>query len=475
MNTIFEEIENSICHINFNAAYINMGINLDEVRDRKTGKINVSEDIQAVIIAKHIIVNIEKCGYFVAKQNDMLLIYAGKCWSNINESDWSRFIRDAPLRVSYDKSIYSTVKFNKLLNQTLLMYLPNFKYESSLSITNIVQINCQNGTLRISKDGATELFAHDKNNLFRYCLGYDYMGDAVAPLFMEYLNKILPDEESRQLLQEIFGAVLAKDLKLEFIGIFLGDGGNGKSVLHSIMLALFGTYNVSTLSWSQLLHETSRVDLEGKLLNYSSEINSGVLSGRADIIKILASKEPIYVRRYYNQSYQMIDYGRILLNANRMPPLIEFSHAYLRRLKLVTFDQRIADGDIDINLSNNIIKDELSGILNWVIVGCRRIMHNNRFTDSSKSQLRLKQYVREQNPVSAFIEEFGYEPSMDGQKIKFKTLYNEFIIFCTSNKLKFVNSHEFGRDLRQLHFEVKKGAQNKSFIFATKIFCDEDG
>ena len=63
-------------------------------------------------------------------------------------------------------------------------------------------------------------------------------------------------------------------------------------------------------------NKTSRIDLDGKLLNYSSEIDSGPLSGSADVIKLLASKEPIYVRRYYQQSYQMIDYGRILINAN---------------------------------------------------------------------------------------------------------------------------------------------------------------
>ena len=240
------------------------------------------------------------------------------------------------------------------------------------------------------------------------------------------------------------------------------------------MMTIFGEYNVSTLSWSQLLQETSRVDLEGKLLNYSSEIDSGSLSGRADIIKILASKEPIYIRRYYNQSYQMTDYGRILINANRMPPLMEFSHAYLRRLKLISFDQLIEDVDAELDLSNNIIRDEISGILNWVIIGCHRIIKNNRFTCSPKSQLTLKQYIKEQNPVSAFIEELGYEPSMDGQKIKFKSMYHEFIMFCTANKLKFVNSHEFGRHLRQLHFEVKKGAQNKSFVFATKVDFDQN-
>lgn len=475
MNSIFERIVSSINYVDFNAEYETLGINLDECRNKKTGKIYVSEDVQAVIVAKQLIKSIETSGFFVAKQNSIILFYFGKHWSSINDSEWSEFIMNASSKMRSDISLFVTFRFQKLLIQTIKMYLPAFENADEIEKNKLVKINCNNGTLLINNDGNIQLTSHNPEDFFRYCLDYNYSPNADISLFKQYLNRILPDVESQLLLQEFFGAVLAKDLKLEFIGILLGQGSNGKSVLHSIMLALFGRYNVSTLSWSQLMHETSRVDLDGKLLNYSSEIDSGSLSGSADVIKLLASKEPIYVRRYYQQSYQMIDYGRLLINANNMPPLIEYSHAFLRRIKIIVFDQKIDGSYVDMMLSEKIISKELSGILNWVIIGCQRIMANHRFTESPKSQSALKQYIKEQSPVNSFIEEFSYIPSIDGQKVKFQTFYNEFILYCRENKLKIVNSHEFGRILRQMNFEIKKGAQNKSFVFAAKIFCDEDG
>ena len=120
-------------------------------------------------------------------------------------------------------------------------------------------------------------------------------------------------------------------------------------------------------------------------------------------------------------------------------------------------------------MAQKIIETELPGILNWILLGSQRIIANRRFTQSPKSFSELTRYIREQNPVNAYVEEFCYTPSIDGTKIKFQNLYSEFIKFCRDNKLKVSNSHEFGKVMRQLNFEIQKGAQNKSFVFATKI------
>ena len=474
MNKILEQIIQTIQYVDFNTEYTALGIDLDNVRDKKTGRVNVADEIQAEVAAKNIIINVGQRGYLVAKNNSQIMFYDGRLWSTLDVDDWEEFLLKSVTKMKKDVSLFSTVKFQKILRQTMLLQID--KFEISKIDKKQVKINCMNGTLVIScDDGSFKLMPHNHKDRFRYCLNFDFSQDAEIPMFKDYINRVLPEFESQLLLQEILGSIIAKDLKLEFFGVFLGEGSNGKSVLHSIIFALFGKENVSTLSWRQLFSETYLVDMDGKLLNYSSELDSDKVHGSIDLIKILASKEPIYVRRLYNQSYQMFDYGRLLINANRMPSLVEFSHAYLRRVQIVVFDQTIKIDEIDINLAEKIIETELPGILNWIILGSQRIIANRTFTQSPKSISELNRYIREQNPVSAYVEEFGYIPSIDGQKIKFQNMYNEFIRYCRDNNLKVVNSHEFGKILRKMGFEVKKGAQNQSFVFAAKVFCGEDG
>jgi putative DNA primase/helicase len=137
-----------------------------------------------------------------------------------------------------------------------------------------------------------------------YVLPFDYDPLAEAPLFHAYINRVLPEQRLQDILAEYTGYIFARGLKLEKVALLFGIGANGKSVFADILNALLGKDNVCGFSLHSITKSDSwqRAELEHKLLNYSSEINTKMES---DTFKKLVSGEPVEAHRKYKDPYTM--------------------------------------------------------------------------------------------------------------------------------------------------------------------------
>ncbi|WP_026462963.1 hypothetical protein [Adhaeribacter aquaticus] len=61
---------------------------------------------------------------------------------------------------------------------------------------SIVLVNLQNGTFEVTPKG-TRLRPFERSDFITYQLPFEYNPEAKAPLFDEYLNKVLPDIANR--------------------------------------------------------------------------------------------------------------------------------------------------------------------------------------------------------------------------------------------------------------------------------------
>src|SRR5690606_29008202 len=104
---------------------------------------------------------------------------------------------------------------------------------------DVVLINLKNGTYEIGNEGH-KIRRFDKNDFLTYQLAFDWNPDSKAPLFTQYLDRVLPEKELQNILAEFMGYVFAKDLKLEKCLLLDGTGANGKSVFFEISNALLG-------------------------------------------------------------------------------------------------------------------------------------------------------------------------------------------------------------------------------------------
>src|SRR5690606_21243643 len=225
-----------------------------------------------------------------------------------------------------------------------------------------------------------------------YVLSFEYDEEKKAPMFNKFLNEVL-EEENQKVLAEYFAYIFVspKVLKLEKVLILYGGGSNGKSVIYEIMNALLGSENVTNYSLENLTDNTGyyRAMISGKLLNYASEI-----SNRIDptIFKQIASGETITGRLPYGKPIEIDDYAKLVFNANVLPSTTETSHAFFRRFLIIHFNKTIPEEQQDRELANKIIECELSGVLNWILQGLKRLLNQKGFSYSKPIEKALNAY-----------------------------------------------------------------------------------
>ncbi len=318
--------------------------------------------------------------------------------------------------------------------------------------TDGVLIPLLNGTFEVSS-GKRILRGFDKRDFLTYQLPFNYDPTATAPIFENYLNEALPDEDSQKVLAEYLGYLFTKGLKLEKALILYGPGANGKSVMFEVISRLLGESNVCNYSLSSLTDGNGyyRAMLANKLVNYASEINGNL---EASLFKQLVSGEPVEARLPYGIPMTISDYAKLIFNTNILPHDVEHTHAYFRRFTILDFNVTIKAEKQDVELAKKIIHSELPGVFNWVLSGLDRILENKKFTHCDAVNNRLELFRKESDTVALFLEDAGYVKGIDPTPLK--QLYPMYRTYCMEGGYRPVALRKVSERLRNLGFETEK-------------------
>lgn len=242
--------------------------------------------------------------------------------------------------------------------------------------------------------------------------------------------------------------------------MLVGTGANGKSVFFNIISALVGRKNMLNYSLGLFGHEYNRAKLTNVLLNYSSEKGTEL---NPDTFKALVSGEPIQAREPYGKPFTLFNKVRFIVNANELPRETEHTEAYFRRYLIVPFDVTISEEKRDIDLADKIIKDELSGVFNWLLKGLERIISQRKFTRCEKAESALQDFRLKSDSVALFVEEFHYM-NTDAGKTPLFSLYKDYKHFCADDGYKPVGKNKFSARLEKKGF-IKTRMSNGSIAF----------
>lgn len=408
------------------------------------------DDEEAKLKKYHYLVSIVDQILQLAKKNKWNLCrregffysYNGAFWKPIEKDDLKAFLRQAAEKMGVDKFLARYVEFSKNLfdqfTETGYLPAPDANRETT-------KINLQNGTFEIGPE-SQHLRAPDAADFLTHQLPFAYDPEAKAPQFQEFLNRVLPDEDCQRVLSEYLGYVFISPskLKLEKALLLYGSGANGKSVFFEIVTAMLGNDNVSHYSLHSLTTEPAycRAHLATKLVNYASEIHGKLEAGT---FKQMVSGEPVEARLPYGNPFILINYAKLIFNCNELPSDVEHTNAYFRRFLIVPFGVTIPEAEQDKELAAKIIRLELSGVFNWVLVGLRRLLEQGRFTDSEAVRQQLEIYKKQSDTVRVFLDEQGYQVSTDFTPLK--DLYRDYKAFCIEDGYKPVNNRNFQKRL----------------------------
>lgn len=417
-----------------------------------TGKNELKKHDYIVVCIEQIINTARTTGLGLCHRDESSYLYNGAFWAKINEGELKSFLGECAEKMGAEKYL---ARYHKTREE----YYKQFQTLANLPIIeqpgNTAFINLQNGTLAVTQTGAN-LLPFDKDHFFTYQLPFAYDKTATAPIFAGHLNKVLPDIQCQNVLAEFLGSVFIKNnvLKLEKVLFLYGTGANGKSVIFDTTTALFGSQNASSYSLAELADDKGYfvAEIENKLVNYCSEFGGKAYTTK---FKQLASGEPTTGRSPYEKPRTITNYAKLIFNANELPKDVEQSHAYFRRLLILPFTVTIKANEDVKDFASRIIEIELTGVLNWVLIGLERLLQQRKFSDCAAADEILTKYKNESNTVLLFLTEFNYKPS-EKSTIGKKELYELYSAFCSNNGYFRCNSTNFEERLIQAGYQVKR-------------------
>jgi P4 family phage/plasmid primase-like protien len=259
-------------------------------------------------------------------------------------------------------------------------------------------------------------------------------------------------EEDIPILQEFFGYCLIADLPAHKMMWLIGEGRNGKSTTGNLLKALIGEQNTSAVQLNELdgEHRFSYVEMFGKLLNLVPEppTKYGL---QTPLIKAATGGDTIRGEiKGVQKPINFKNFAKFLIYANEIPRIFDTSLAFWNRTIAIHFPNQFVEEREMKDIYKEILKsDGLSGLLNWAIIGLKRLQANNyEFTTSKWQDETKKKMERSSQPVETFIEERCTIEDVNAWISK-DDLYLAYQEYCAVFKLRVMDYDALTRSLRR--------------------------
>lgn len=333
-----------------------------------------------------------------------------------------------------------------------------------------------NGVVDFGVKGTPEVHPFSPEFHVTYYHPYDYNPKAKCTRWLSFLHEVLPDKNSRLILQMFLGLGLISrgdaynpyegkmSEKIELCLLLVGQGANGKSVIFDVACALFGRDRISNMGYDDLTADgdegmRGRYPIRNAIFNWTSD-EDGRKFGRKNtgMFKRLVSGEPVPFRKLGENVLRSNTIPYLVFNLNELPLPKDASLGFIRRLQYISFDVTIPPDRRNPLLSSQLIANEMSGIFNWVMRGSAEIRRRKfQFPAAEGSRRQLLLSLLGSQPVLAWVRAYELRSTADAPKeistwITCKELYNSFTQFCYDNDVpegEVLDIRMFGRIMWQ--------------------------
>lgn len=344
----------------------------------------------------------------------------------------------------------------------------------NLLVTRFELVAFSNGVVDFGFDGELQIYPFSPEFHVTYYHPYDYNPKARCDRWMSFLHEVLPDKNSRLILQMFLGLGLISrgdaynpytgkmSDKIELCLLLIGAGANGKSVIFDVACALFGREKVSKMDYADLTADgdegmRGRYPIRNAIFNWSSDTDPKKFGRKnTGMFKRIVSGEPIPYRKLGENVLESSTIPYLIFNLNELPFPEDASLGFIRRLQYVSFDVVIPPDRRNPQLSSLIIQNELSGVFNWVLRGAKEVRRRKfQFPAAEGSKRQLMLSLLGSQPILAWIRAYSLRNAKEAKNeqctyMKAQVLYDSFVQFCKDNDLdvdKIPTQQKFGRTM----------------------------
>lgn len=374
----------------------------------------------------------------------------------------------------YKNGIYITGRQN--IEATMIQHIPGLNRAKRTEVLEYLNISItentvtndadwiafENGIYNIKEDVFTEF---TPEIIITNKIRWNYNPQAKSELMDDVLNRVsCNDPQVRALLEEMIGYCFYRKNELRKAFILTGDGSNGKSTLLAVVQSLLGDENISSLDLKELGDRFKTAEMVGKLANIGDDIGDEFIANPA-IFKKLVTGERVSVERKGSDPFEFNNYSKLIFSANDIPRIKDKTGTVLDRLVIVPFNAKftVEKSGYKQNIRSDLVghTDVMEYLIQIGIVGLKRILENQKFTDSEKVQEELDDYRNRNNPILGFIRECEDEDFQIENEPTNK-VYKRYQEYCLANSLQPMSNIEFSKQInRTLNFKVVDKFFNK--------------
>ena len=417
-------------------------------------------EVMETFVAENEIIFHPALGYFRYEENR---------WKQISEYE----VRNIIMNILGKHTTAKLVESSQQLIKTKVSLSTDFEYEKDM-------LNFPNGMVNVETG---ELSEHKKEYYSLRQMAYLYDPKAEAPNWIMFLESITDGDEVKQnLIQEMFGYCLTRDVRYQKCFCLIGEGSNGKSVLLKLLEALVGRENTSHIEIAFLNSDFQRIKLLGSLVNICNDMKSDV-SGTESYLKAIVSGDPINGCKKHRDFVDFVPYCKMVFSANRMPTAREVDFALIRRFTFITFPVKFVDNpkaDNERQTDDTIeskLMEELPGIFNWALRGLKCLREQGRFSEPQDEQTSKDELYRLNNPVIAFVEEIvGNGAPHWTALLSRREVYEEYDKWCRRTNTRPLSARGFWPRLREVFPMEEKRLSSGVYLQFTdpRRYCGEN-
>lgn len=310
-----------------------------------------------------------------------------------------------------------------------------------------------------------QLHPHTADLIFTQQIPVNYIPDADCLNFKKFLLEVAnPDDIPT--IQEMIGHLLIRNYAYKKAFIVCGIQNSGKTTFLKTIVSFIGQENTSSLSLHSIVKDKfAAIYLNHKLLNFYDDLSSEDIND-AGALKIVTGNGYVSGEHKFGERVHFENYAKLVFACNEIFGLKNKDlddDAYYGRWILLFFNNQFDGNKQNKQLFEKLItSEELSGILNWALIGLDRLEMQGSFSYNKKPEEVKNLMQRGSNNIAAFAQDCLTEDS-NGWITK-ENLYIAYSLFCSYEKEARMSKEKFGRDLPKFATfitEQRKDTQKK--------------
>lgn len=386
----------------------------------------------------------------VRRDNGSLWAYDDGVWTSTGERALRHAAREALGSMNYGSNVLAELKAQARADPTVEVAPDDLGLDPGyLAVENgLVDLDA-------AADGAGDDALRDlrPEDYALTRLPVEYDPDAAFDKWAGYVEEWAEDGRA-DALQEYVGYCLhIGEIPIHRALLLVGTGANGKGTFLSVVRALLGRENTSSIELQTLANEKDAVaDFYGSLANIDDDLSARKLGQGLGMFKKLVGGDRVRARHLYEDGFEFDAVGKHLYAANEVPDVNvpDDDEAFWRRWLMVEFPNHYPPSERDPDLRDELTTDDaLSGVLNWAIQGRKRLLEQGYFTNEDRyAQGKRERWQAWGESVDKFISEC-VDRDPDADRLTTSDAHRRYAAWCRENGLDPVGQRKFTNTLKQ--------------------------